>query len=285
MNEAELARLQRRLERERLARKEAERRLEDKARELHFANRKLLVTLDNLEKTAEQHTHELRQALERAEAANRAKNAFLATVSHEIRPPLHGILGTAEVLLHTELGSEQQQHLTTLQNAAKSLLAIIDGALDFAKPKAGSPAPAQTTPEVKDAIRTKPTLNTNSLTILVVDDNPVNQQVAMLLLSVLGHKVSIANTGEDAVSAVASSQPFDLVLMDLHMPNMDGFAATRAIRSQAGQPGQVPIIALTADTVPGIEERCRQNGMNGFVIKPFTKEKIQQMLAALATTQ
>ncbi len=114
--------------------------------------------------------------------------------------------------------------------------------------------------------------------ILLAEDNKVNQEVATSMLIALGCKVDLAENGEEAVQAFTKTK-YDLVLMDCHMPKMDGFDATGKIRQleQAQNRKPVPIIALTADVQKGVKERCLAAGMNSYQSKPFK----QQQLAAL----
>lgn len=117
------------------------------------------------------------------------------------------------------------------------------------------------------------------LQILLVEDNPINQMVAARLLEQAGHRVTVAGNGAIAVAEV-SRQPFDVVLMDLQMPVMDGFEATRAIRRRE-RPGErrLPIIALTAQALHGYREKCLGAGMDGFVTKPFQLAVLFQEIA------
>ncbi len=104
-----------------------------------------------------------------------------------------------------------------------------------------------------------------SLHVLVVEDNPANQRVLELILTHLGHTVLVANDGVDAIGAVARGQ-FDIILMDLHMPRLDGFSASLAIRAMPG--GDMPILAVTADGSPGVERRVKDAGMDDYIAKP-----------------
>jgi PAS domain S-box-containing protein len=110
------------------------------------------------------------------------------------------------------------------------------------------------------------------LRILLAEDNPVNQEVAVAMLRKRGHEVVIANNGLEAVNAVRRDGHFDVVLMDLQMPELDGFEATEAIR--AGNGAAPPIVALTANTSPGERERCIAAGMSDYLAKPFKPHEL-----------
>jgi signal transduction histidine kinase/CheY-like chemotaxis protein/HPt (histidine-containing phosphotransfer) domain-containing protein len=114
--------------------------------------------------------------------------------------------------------------------------------------------------------------------VLLVEDNPVNQRVATLMLTDLGCRVSVAADGQQALDAL-ERQAFDLVLMDCQMPVMSGFEATRRIRAaEYGAGRRTPIVAMTANAMQGDEEQCLQAGMDGYLSKPVRK---QQLLAEL----
>ena len=109
------------------------------------------------------------------------------------------------------------------------------------------------------------------LRVLVAEDNPVNRKLVTKLLEKRGHAVVAVETGREAVDAVArSGPPFDIVLMDLQMPEMSGFEATAAIRAGSDpSSGRVPIVALTAHAMQGDRERCLDAGMDGYLSKPI----------------
>ncbi|EME71242.1 sensor protein gacS [Paramagnetospirillum caucaseum] len=116
------------------------------------------------------------------------------------------------------------------------------------------------------------------LRILVAEDNPVNQQVALGLLRKLGHSVDVVGDGAEALEAVRLL-PYDLVLMDVQMPGMDGLEATRAIRALATPAARIPIVAMTANAMRGDDQICFDSGMNGYISKPIDRRKLAEALA------
>ena len=140
------------------------------------------------------------------------------------------------------------------------------------RPQEASAAPAAYKPVVRAPAGSRGT-------ILLVEDNLINQQVALGILEVQGYSVSVANNGREAVDAHARGG-FDLVLMDCQMPEMDGFEATREIRRQeASSSGKrVPIIALTANAMANDRAECLRAGMDDHLSKPFSMQTMQDML-------
>jgi CheY-like chemotaxis protein len=121
-----------------------------------------------------------------------------------------------------------------------------------------------------------------SLNILLAEDNRVNQKIATRLLEKHGHHVVLAGNGEEALGALAQ-RTFDLVLMDVHMPVMDGFEATIAIRVREKFTGlHQPVIAMTALAMKGDRERCLAAGMDGYLSKPIDRQQLDEVLSAYA---
>lgn len=134
---AALALADRRLARERKARKDAEALLETKSRELYLANQQLRALAQDLERQVEERTADLVATRDAALAASRAKSEFVAVMSHEIRTPLNGVLGMLDLLLHTPLSGEQHEMADTAMHSARLLLALLNDILDFSKIEAG----------------------------------------------------------------------------------------------------------------------------------------------------
>lgn len=113
--------------------------------------------------------------------------------------------------------------------------------------------------------------------VLLVEDTPVNQKVARRMLQKLGFEVEVADNGIEALRALESTA-FDMVFMDCQMPEMDGFQATRAIRSRPGPEARVPIIALTAGALAGDREKCLNAGMDDYLTKPIQLEQLKKVI-------
>ena len=109
------------------------------------------------------------------------------------------------------------------------------------------------------------------LRVLLAEDNPVNQKFAVRVLQGAGHTVTVANNGREAIEHTGS-QEFDIVLMDVQMPEVDGLDATRAIRVRERGRTRLPIIAMTANAMKGDREMCLEAGMDGYVPKPVKKD-------------
>ncbi|HSV27953.1 MAG TPA: response regulator, partial [Candidatus Omnitrophota bacterium] len=130
--------------------------------------------------------------------------------------------------------------------------------------------PAETEPDAAAVLR--------PLRVLLAEDNPVNQKVARILLERQGHTVTLAVNGAEALR-MAAAEEFDVVLMDMQMPEMDGLEATRRIRALDGPSAGVPIVALTANAMKGDDERCLAAGMDAHVPKPIRPEQLFATIA------
>ena len=120
--------------------------------------------------------------------------------------------------------------------------------------------------------------------ILLVEDYPANVMVATALLEEFGYEYTVAQNGIEAVRLI-TTQSFDLVLMDVQMPGIDGFEATRQVRVWEGEQGRrhMPVIGITAHAMAGDRERCIAAGMDDYLSKPFHPDEFQNKIAAMLT--
>jgi CheY-like chemotaxis protein len=128
-----------------------------------------------------------------------------------------------------------------------------------------------------------PGFSSISARILLAEDNPASQQLILLILKKLGFAAYGVANGSEALNAL-EREPFDLVLMDMHMPEMDGLEATRVIRKQEkegnhhGSLSRIPVIALTAYSVPDDKERCLEAGVDDYLTKPVSPSTLAETL-------
>ena len=127
-----------------------------------------------------------------------------------------------------------------------------------------------------------PKREVHGLTVLLAEDNAVNQKLASRLLQKMGHQVTLAANGEEAVRAHSEGR-FDVILMDVQMPEMNGFEATARIREREKITGDhVPIIALTAHAIQGDRERCLEAGMDDYLSKPLNSAALGEKLEIIS---
>jgi two-component system, sensor histidine kinase and response regulator len=120
------------------------------------------------------------------------------------------------------------------------------------------------------------------LRVLLAEDNAVNQKIATRVLEKHGHEVTVAADGRQALAALDRAS-FDVALMDVQMPEMDGFESTAAIRDLERQTGNhLPIIAMTAHAMPGDRERCIAAGMDSYIAKPLKAAELIELLEKFA---
>jgi signal transduction histidine kinase/DNA-binding response OmpR family regulator len=140
----------------------------------------------------------------------------------------------------------------------------------------------ETASSLRHSVRRDHSNNVSPLQILLAEDNRVNQLVASKLLQRMGHSITFARNGNEVLSQLASKS-FDLVLMDVQMPEMDGITATKTIRANERQTGHhLPIIAMTAHAMTGDRERCLAAGMDDYVSKPIDREQVEKAISRVA---
>jgi two-component system, sensor histidine kinase and response regulator len=165
-------------------------------------------------------------------------------------------------------------YLTKPVRRAELHAAIVSAIATEARPGTRTAAPNGGTPD-----RTQTERADSSFHILLTEDNAVNQRVALRILEKGGHRVAIAENGRVALRML-EEQPFDLILMDVQMPEMDGFEATALIREKEKRSGQhIPIIAMTAHAMAGDRERCLAAGMDNYISKPVTASALLGLVA------
>ena len=140
----------------------------------------------------------------------------------------------------------------------------------------GGTAPARPRPEPR-AASDADLSRRHPLRILLAEDNAVNQKLALRLLQQLGYRADVASNGLEAVQSVMR-QPYDVVLMDVQMPEMDGLEATRCIRAASSLQRQPHVVAMTANAMQGDREDCLAAGMNDYVTNPVHPERLREAL-------
>lgn len=174
----------------------------------------------------------------------------------------------------------------TRLDLARRMTAGLGGSLDIAVPPGGGLAVRARLRFARDVRAAKDDApparpGADGLSILLIEDNAANRQVAAGLLGRLGHRVSAA-ADADSAFALLDEQRFDLVLLDIHLPGRDGISVAATIRGLAGPVARIPIIALTADTMPSTAERCRAAGIDTVLTKPVRQADLAAAIGRIA---
>jgi CheY-like chemotaxis protein/HPt (histidine-containing phosphotransfer) domain-containing protein len=189
-------------------------------------------------------------------------------------------LKTATIIMLTSAGERgDASRCVNLGISAYLLKPIKQSDLFFTVSKVlqGPPSPETQSLITRHSIRE----SKRRLRILLAEDNAVNQKVAARMLERMGHTVSIAENGTEVLGAV-EKQNFDLILMDIQMPEVDGYDATRSIRERETSTGEhIPIVAMTAHAMKGDKEKCLQAGMDGYVAKPINVQQLFESIESL----
>ncbi|MCF8209700.1 MAG: CHASE domain-containing protein [Rhodoferax sp.] len=204
----------------------------------------------------------------------RATQRIRELVKAEVNPPMLLMVTAHGRENLSQRSAEDQALLNGFLVKPVTASMLLDAVLD-ARAAHAAAAAGQNPAAPKSAVKSK---RLQGLRLLVVEDNKINQLVAKGLLAQEGAEISLADDGQLGVQAVANaSTPFDAVLMDVQMPVMDGYEATRAIRTQLGQT-QLPIIAMTANAMASDRAACLAAGMNDHVGKPFELDHLVGLL-------
>lgn len=191
-------------------------------------------------------------------------------LSHELRTPLTVVMGSSELLLETTLDAEQREAAESVHRAGEQLLRILNQVLE--------PAPQQQPGHsVRPGSSSSPAARLQGHA-LVVEDNEFNRVLLIHALSGIGCDVEAVSNGMDALTRL-SDRDYDVVLMDCHMPGIDGFDTARQIRALERGRQRVPIIAVSAGGGPEMRADCVAAGMDDFVAKPFTLATLRARVA------
>jgi CheY-like chemotaxis protein len=188
---------------------------------------------------------------------------------------------TARLYGGTGLGLSIVKQLVELQNGTISVSSIHGKGSVFTI-EIPYRAGVLTAPVAEDNLQEHYSEVLNGLSILVAEDNLINQKVVLFTLEKHGAKVSIVSNGREAVEQLRH-RSFDLVLMDIQMPEMDGYDATRYIRQELKS--DIPVIAMTANALKGEAEKCYEAGATGYISKPFDQVVLYNMIAEFTQTK
>ena len=198
---------------------------------------------------------------------------FLVDISHQVRTPLNSIIGFSTAMLEMERNEQDKEFLEAIKTSGEKILELIDGKLS-GQGIISDAGPAKVTPVKKPLTRVHFS-EIMKMKILLVEDDIFNIKLVEHLFSEYGMKADVALNGKLAVEKIANNK-YDLVLMDMEMPEMDGYEATIYTRKQLNN--NVPIIALTAHAMAGEREKCLQMGMNDYITKPINANHLFEII-------
>jgi CheY-like chemotaxis protein len=193
-----------------------------------------------------------------------------SALGHDLRTPMTVVIGASELLLESNLDPDQRQAAQNVHRSGQQLLGVIDQLLSDVTEQAKSNPPRAMTP-----IGFRLGAENEVHRVLLAEDNEFNRMLIERVLRTLNCEVDLAPTGREAVRKFHQGR-YDLVLMDCHMPDLDGLEATRQIRAFEGPNRRVPILAVTAGTVPGARQACLNAGMDDFIAKPFSLSTLRR---------
>ena len=231
---------------------------------------------------------ELLIAQEEAEENERLRSSIMANMSYEIRTPMNGILGFAELLKEPDLTEEEQQeYISIIEESGARMLNIINDIADNSKAatnanKVSTLFKNNQDEKMKRDNVASPDIEGNKiypvvsgLKILIAEDDEASGTLISIVVRIYGKDIIRVKTGVDAVEACRNNSDIDLVLMDIQMPEMDGYEATRQIRKFNKK---VVIIAQTAFGLTGDREKSLEAGCNDYISKPINKDKLKTVI-------
>jgi PAS domain S-box-containing protein len=233
----------------------------------------------------------LAEAKSAAETATKVQSKFMADMSYKIRTAMNGVLGMAQLLTTTNLTREQQNFIQTILDSSEEILTITKNILYCSEVESEISNLESRVVVLEDILRSICTQSKNTelphieidpqmaekfpLRILLAENNLVNQKVIYQILQKFGYQVDIVSNGIEAVKAV-QNQAYDLVLMNIEMPEMGGLTATRKIRQKLTI--QPQIVAMIANVLAEDYYTCLDSGMDDYITKPI---KINEMIRIL----
>jgi len=229
------------------------------------------VLLNEQDVTARVEAENSRVAAEQKATMSEARQLFLTEMSHELRTPLNAVIGFSTLLADAGLAARPTDHARRIHAAGQDLLGVVNRMIDLSEadfgpaPQVSSGSIAQTPEQAGDDGTTVSAAP--GLRVLYVDDNESNRTLVRAMLATQGIACETANDGQRGLEAAASGD-WDVILMDIQMPVMDGVTATRRIRSLAGAVAATPIIALTANTLDEQIRAYGEAGMDDCIAKP-----------------
>ncbi len=226
------------------------------------------VLLNEQDVTARVEAEGAQATAEQKTAMAEARQKFLTDMSHELRTPLNAVIGFSELLSGAGLAPAQGEQARRIHQAGQKLLAVVNQMIDLSEQDGDPALPPAVEPELDSPTGQPPESAAGpQLRVLCVDDNQTNR---MLITAMLSGQGIVCETAEDGALglAMAAAGDWDVVLMDIQMPVMDGVESTRRIRALGGEAGAVPIIAVTANTLAGQVETYVAAGMDDLVAKP-----------------
>lgn len=236
------------------------------------------VLLNEQDVTARVEAEGAQATAEQKTAMAEARQRFLTDMSHELRTPLNAVIGFSELLSGAGLAPAQGEQARRIHQAGQRLLTVVNQMIDLSE-QGDDPGPApMVTPNVEIPVEYSPDKVPGSdgkppLRVLCVDDNQTNRMLMTAMLVGQGMVCETAEDGAQGLAAVAAGD-WDVVLMDIQMPVMDGVESARRIRALGGEAGAVPIIAVTANTLAEQVESYVEAGMDDLVAKPVNMAEL-----------
>jgi len=249
--------------------------------------RHLFEVFPDIETEVVQRSRELQAANERLVELDQAKSEFLSRMSHELRTPLNAIIGFAQLLTMDELSTTQRQSVQDISRAGTHLLDLINDLLDIARTehielidrdaadRSHDAAPAAPSPVAPSDGAIHP------LTVLYIEDNPSNLRLIERVFEIRGDVSLITATSGRLGTELAEARQPDLVLLDLHLPDIDGDEVLVQLRANE-RTAHLPIAIISADATPGQIMRLKQLGADEYFTKPIDIEELLRYVQQLA---